>query len=177
MSGPTSPNAVGSLGQALTLDRMGAASGGSGGAVRSDATFANLLRDAVEQPLSLQGNVGELASTTRQSRGLMDIAAAPMALETNAAISLREMPAQRMDELRESAKQLVASALLMPVLEQMDASPLRPTKGPFAQTTVERRFGPLLHQHMADRMMKQGSFGLVDAVIKRMAGGNIEVTG
>jgi Rod binding domain-containing protein len=73
------------------------------------------------------------------------------------------------DELRESAEKLVASALLMPVLEQMTNSPLRPEDGPFAESTAEKRFGPLLHQHFADRMMQSRSFGLVDAVVDRLS--------
>lgn len=75
------------------------------------------------------------------------------------------------DEIRRSAEQLVASALLAPVMEQMNASPLRPKDGPFAQTLGEKRFGPLLHQHMADRMMQSKSFGLVDAVVRQLGGG------
>lgn len=77
----------------------------------------------------------------------------------------------REDRLRESAQQLVASALLMPVLEQMEVSPLAPKTGPFAQNIVQQRFGPMLHQHMADRIMQSRSFGLVDAVVKRFGGG------
>jgi Rod binding domain-containing protein len=73
------------------------------------------------------------------------------------------------NELRKSAEQLVASALLMPVLEEMSNSPLRPEDGPFAENIVEKRFGPLLHQHLADRMMQSRSFGLVDAVIARLS--------
>ncbi len=72
------------------------------------------------------------------------------------------------DQLRESAEQLVASALLLPVLEEMSSSPLRPEDGPFAENVVEKRFGPLLHQHLADRMMQSRSFGLVDAVVERL---------
>ena len=77
----------------------------------------------------------------------------------------------REDRLRESAQQLVASALLMPVLEQMEVSPLAPKTGPFAQNIVQQRFGPMLHQHMADRIMQSRSFGVVDAVVKRFGGG------
>ena len=62
---------------------------------------------------------------------------------------------------------LVASALIMPVLQQMDSSSLRPVDGPFAKSIVEKRFGPLLHQHLADRITSSRSFGLVDAIVDR----------
>jgi Rod binding domain-containing protein len=71
----------------------------------------------------------------------------------------------------------------MPIFEEMASSPLRPEDGPFAENIVEKRFGPMLHQHLADRMMQSRSFGLVDAVMERMrpqrgraAGGSLEVT-
>ena len=71
------------------------------------------------------------------------------------------------DELRTSAQQLVATAFVMPVLQQMDSSSLRPLDGPFAKNAVEKRFSPLMHQHLADRITGSQSFGLVDAVVKR----------
>lgn len=91
------------------------------------------------------------------------------------ALPLNVPRAMDADEVRESAEQLVASALLMPLLEQLNTSPLRPLDGPFAQTLGEKRFGPLLHQHLADRMMKSRNFGLVDAVVDHLRGSRIEV--
>jgi hypothetical protein len=79
------------------------------------------------------------------------------------------------DELRVSAEKLVASAMLMPILDGLSSSPLRPEDGPFAQSVVEERFGPMLHQHLADRMMQSRSFGLVDAVIDRFTRGDVGV--
>jgi hypothetical protein len=45
---------------------------------------------------------------------------------------------------------------------------LRPKTGPFALNVVEKRFGPIAHQYTADRMMESRSFGLVDAVVRRL---------
>lgn len=73
------------------------------------------------------------------------------------------------EQLHEAARQLVATALVTPVLQQMDASSLRPDSGPFAPTTVEKRFAPLLHQHLADRITLSHSFGLVDAISGRFS--------
>jgi hypothetical protein len=101
----------------------------------------------------------------------LDIGAAtlPLARATSRATTAQEQRPRFRDDLRQAAEQLVASALLMPIFQQMASSPLRPQDGPFAANTVEKRFGPLLHEHLADRMMHSRSFGLVDAVIGRLS--------
>jgi len=67
--------------------------------------------------------------------------------------------------VRHAAQQLVSSALLLPTLALLRAS--GPTEGPFAPGDVERRFGPLLDQHMADRIVSSSNFSIVDAIVKR----------
>ncbi len=158
-----------------TLARAGA---------RNESSFASLLNaasaDAMPPSLmhgerSFPLELGEKFSPVRLP------GSEPIAIRRDSSkdvISLRGE--QRLDEakLRESAKKLVASALLTPLLEEMGESSFRPTTGPFAKNVVEKRFSPILHQHMADRMMQSGgrASALVDAVIRRMGGGKVEVT-
>lgn len=154
--------------------RMLAAAGGPG-------VFAGLplsLRASGAVPLNSPNvdvplGIAEPEATplaVREAGGPLPVFAGPESMPLNAPRAMNE------DDVRESAEQLVASALLMPLLEQLNTSPLRPSDGPFAQTLGEKRFGPLLHQHLADRMMKSRNFGLVDAVVDHMRGSRIEVT-
>jgi Rod binding domain-containing protein len=70
--------------------------------------------------------------------------------------------------LRREAARLVSSALVLPALESMRQSPL--AGGPMAPGFAERRFMPLLDQHMADRITRSRGFGLVDSIVQRLAG-------
>lgn len=69
---------------------------------------------------------------------------------------------------REAATQLVASALLVPVLDAIYERPL--AEPPFAPTAAEKRFAPLLSQHLADRIIGAANFSLVDAILDRLLG-------
>ncbi len=69
---------------------------------------------------------------------------------------------------REAATQLVASALLVPVLDALYERPL--AEPPFAPTAAEKRFAPLLSQHLADRIIGAANFPLVDAILDRLLG-------
>ncbi len=74
----------------------------------------------------------------------------------------------RREMAREAATQLVAEALIMPVLESMRDSPmLRP---PFAPGFAEKRFAPLLDQQIADRITGASNFSLVDQIVDRLLG-------
>ena len=74
----------------------------------------------------------------------------------------------RREIAREAATQLVAAALIMPVLESMRDSPmLRP---PFAPGLAEKRFAPLLDQQIADRIAGAANFSLVDQIVDRLLG-------
>ncbi len=74
----------------------------------------------------------------------------------------------RREMAREAATQLVAAALIMPVLESLRDSPmLRP---PFAPGFAEKRFAPLLDQQIADRIAGAGNFSLVDQIVDRLLG-------
>jgi hypothetical protein len=151
------------------------AAAGSHTGSRDAASFSSLLRAArLDHPLPLEGEAEMTFQLNRIPNPVMLERHSGRPLEFDrgnaAPISLSARAPVDENELRESARKLVASALLMPVLEQMENSPFRPKEGPFSQNVVERRFGPLMHQQMADRMMEGRSFGLVDAVLARIAG-------
>lgn len=67
--------------------------------------------------------------------------------------------------LREAAEQLVSSAFISPVLGAMRDNTM--AEGPFAPGDVERRFGPLLDQHFADRIVAGSRFSLIDTIVDR----------
>ncbi len=69
---------------------------------------------------------------------------------------------------RQAATELVASALLVPVLDAMYERPF--AKAPFAPTAAEKRFAPLLSQHMADRIIGAANFSLVNTILDRLLG-------
>ena len=76
--------------------------------------------------------------------------------------------AQGRPAAREAATQLVASALLVPVLDAMYERPR--AEPPFAPTAAEKRFAPLLSQHLADRIIGAANFPLVDVILDRLLG-------
>jgi hypothetical protein len=69
---------------------------------------------------------------------------------------------QRAEQAREAAQQMVASAFIMPVLAELRESSF--LTGPFAPGAAERRFGPLLDQHVADRITASDRFPLIDQI-------------
>lgn len=71
--------------------------------------------------------------------------------------------------LQEAAGQLVADAFILPLLQTMHDSPLRPQSGPFAAGTAEKRFMPLLDQQFADRVTQSNHFPLVDSVVRHLS--------
>jgi len=70
------------------------------------------------------------------------------------------------DKARKAATSFVASALLMPILGTLHESPFE-LKPPFAPGVAEKRFAPMLDQHLSDRIAQASNFGLVDAIVKR----------
>ncbi len=70
--------------------------------------------------------------------------------------------------VRDAATKLVASAFIMPVLATMhDSEFLEP---PFAPSTAQKRFQPLLDQHLADRIAQGANFSIVDVIVDRLMG-------
>lgn len=86
----------------------------------------------------------------------------------------------REQEAEEAARQLVATTFIQPLLEQLN-EPTFISEGPFTPGDAERRFSPLLHQHLADRIAEAGDFPIVDAVkrtlLAKSHGGSQRATG
>ncbi|MHC4948884.1 MAG: hypothetical protein ACYTG1_11575 [Planctomycetota bacterium] len=68
---------------------------------------------------------------------------------------------------RAAAAAFVANAFVQPVLASLRESTL--ATGPFAPGSTEKRFGPLLDRHLADRIASAPEFPLVDAILARLA--------
>lgn len=73
--------------------------------------------------------------------------------------------ASKREEAREAAGQLVASAFIIPFLASVRENSFG--EGPFAPNIVERRFGPVMDQHVADQIMRGTNFDLVDTIVDR----------
>jgi hypothetical protein len=69
---------------------------------------------------------------------------------------------------RQAAEQLVSTAFIAPVLAALRAGSI--DDGPFAPGFAESQFLPLLHGHIADRVVKAARLPLVDALLKRLSG-------
>ena len=69
-------------------------------------------------------------------------------------------------KIKQAAEQLVATALVQPILASMTSTPFR--EGPFAPGSVEKRFTPLLHRHLSDRIVSSSNFGLVNALTEQL---------
>lgn len=69
-------------------------------------------------------------------------------------------------QVREAATQFVATAFIMPVLEVMHDSPF--AAEPFAPNSAQKRFMPLLHWQIADRVTRAANFPLVDRIVDQV---------
>jgi Rod binding domain-containing protein len=70
-------------------------------------------------------------------------------------------------EAREVAEKLVAEVFIEPVLTSLREHSR--AAGPFAAGDAERRFGPMLDQHIADRVTRSARLPLVDEIARRLA--------
>ena len=75
---------------------------------------------------------------------------------------------QDREVVRQAAAQLVASTFIMPVLKSIHDSPF--LEPPFAPGYAEKRFQPLLDQHVADRLTTAARFPLIDVITDRLMG-------
>ena len=80
--------------------------------------------------------------------------------------TLRNASTDSRETGREAATSFVASAFLMPILATLHESPFE-LKAPFAPGIGEKRFSPLLDQHLSDRIAKASNFPLVDVIVDR----------
>jgi len=65
---------------------------------------------------------------------------------------------------REAAEQMVSTMFVQPLL---DMALQQEGTGPFAPGQAEKTFGPLLHQAMADEIVRKADLPLVDAMVER----------
>lgn len=123
----------------------GAGSGG-GAIAAGDGGFADLMTRSLN-PIAKPASTAGL----RQAAGDGVEAAGDAAIEAKA---------------REAATQFVASAFLMPVMKTLHDSPF--AAGPFAPSSAEQRFAPMLDWQFADRIASAEKFPLVDAIVRRI---------
>ena len=84
------------------------------------------------------------------------------------AVLTRAAGGQQREVIRQAAAQLVSSTFILPVLQSMHDSPF--LKPPFAPGYAEKRFRPLLDQHVADRLTSAARFPLIDVITDRILG-------
>ena len=77
-------------------------------------------------------------------------------------------PTERRQKATEAATQLVSTAFILPILEDMQEGFFRAEM--FAANTVEKRFAPLLNQRIADSIAIASNFPLVEALVNRLVG-------
>ncbi len=77
-------------------------------------------------------------------------------------------PAERRQKATEAATQLVSTAFILPVLEDMQEGIFRSDM--FAANTAEKRFAPLLNQRIADSIATASNFPLVEALVNHLVG-------
>jgi hypothetical protein len=75
----------------------------------------------------------------------------------------------RDDGARGAAARFVGMAFLEPMLASLREHSM--AAGPFAPTSAERRFGPMLDGLLADRIAEATNFPITDAVARRINGG------
>jgi Rod binding domain-containing protein len=68
---------------------------------------------------------------------------------------------------REAVNKLVASAFIIPALESLRENSLAAEEGPFAPNVAQKRFGPILDQHIADEIVSATDFRLTDTILER----------
>ncbi len=78
---------------------------------------------------------------------------------------LRAAPAEdKTQKARKAAQQFVGVVFIEPILASMRET--NQATGAFAPGDAERRFGPLLDQHLSDRITSSSNFPLVDSLEK-----------
>jgi len=77
--------------------------------------------------------------------------------------------------VREAAEQLVAHALILPLLKSMENDPFRSEM--FHGGQAEKAFGAQLHEILAERMSRKSDFPLVDAIEQRFTPRKVDARG
>lgn len=80
----------------------------------------------------------------------------------------RRADPERVARAQKGAEQLVAATFIMPILAQLRES--NNAAAPFGPGMYEKRMGPMLDAHIADRIVSAQRLPIVDAVRDRMLG-------
>jgi len=80
----------------------------------------------------------------------------------------RAASGQEREAVREAAAQLVSTTFILPVLQSIHDSPF--LEPPFAPGYAQKRFQPMLDQHIADRLTSAARFPLIDVITDRLLG-------
>lgn len=108
----------------------------------------------------------QLSLGTRNSE--LGIPSAPGTRHFSAALAVAMTDDSQLARAEEAAASFVAVAFIEPVLASMTKSSF--AEGPFAPGDAERRFQPMLHSLLADRIAHAGRFPLTQAVAERLVG-------
>jgi Rod binding domain-containing protein len=73
---------------------------------------------------------------------------------------------QQESNARDAAMKLVSSSLVLPILSSIREGAF--LEEPFKPGVMERRFGPLLDQAVADRITQSSGFDLVDSIVNQI---------
>lgn len=107
-------------------------------------------------PIFNHGNASHLAAATPITRS--DASFADL-------VDRESVAQEKRTAMREAAEQLVSTAFITPILGALRENST--AAGPFAPSTAEKRFGPLLDQQFADRIVQAANFSLIDTIIDR----------
>ncbi|MCA9292012.1 MAG: hypothetical protein KDA25_12850 [Phycisphaerales bacterium] len=88
---------------------------------------------------------------------------------------LNETDAPETDRIRDAAVSLVATAFIAPILASMREHSL--ATGPFAPSSTEKRFGPIIDAAIAERVVGSARFPIVDAIRDRIAARSLAASG
>jgi hypothetical protein len=114
-------------------------------------------------PIDIPGSGPLPAAFTRLGAGAMDF---EQQLKTAAAMPEEDQQA-RLDSLRKSSEQLVATTFIMPMLAQMRDDPFKSDLFHGGQT--EDIFGQQMDTILAERIVAKADFSIVDALYRTIA--------
>ena len=93
------------------------------------------------------------------------ISHAPVLQGSDESVEFEEL-LQHESTARDAAMKLVSSSLVLPILSSIREGAF--LEEPFKPGVMERRFGPLLDQAVADRITQASNFDLVDSIVKQI---------
>ena len=123
------------------------------------------ISHGIEARMQQAANPSATAKHASFAKRLNDATAAPAASTSEAR---QAVESDRKSQIRESAEKLVASAFVLPMLQQLRESPFETEM--FAPGQGEKLFRQRLDTMLADRIAGSPGFPLVDTLVDRMKG-------